>query len=210
MADVAPINPCHAGMSMFSHGPCIWYTPDAAPWLEANAYILPTLNDGIQAGQLKHHPYLLAVGDDKALHMYCPHAEAVIEAATYLRNVFPEEFFRQAGTYRENQRGYSPPGLLFSGAFTLWSHILMLGYLYYERSLSLVTDEFFDQLCKAALWRHVYSGSTALTGHPHAHLFSAEGMAGGSVHEVTFPLRVQLAAELLARRERVIGYPEDI
>lgn len=197
-------------MAMACHGPCIWYSGDAGPWLEANQYILPTIYDGIQAGHLKHHPYLLAVGEDGALHMYCPHADALIEAASYLRNIFPEEFFRLAATYKPHPRGYSPPGLLFSGAFTLWSHILMFGYLYYEKDITLVPDELFDQLCKALLWRHIYSAGTALYGHPHAHLFSAEGMAGGSVHEVTFPLRVQCAARLLETRERVVAYPEEV
>ena len=210
MQHSTPINPCFVGMSMYSHGPCIWYTCDAKPWLETNQYILPAINDGIQAGYLRHHPYLLAVGADNALHMYCPHPEALIEAASYLRNIFPEEFFLLAANYRPHPRGYSPPGLLFSGAYPLWSHILMFGYLYYHQNTTIVPDELFDQLCAALLWRHVYSAGTALYGHPHAHLFSADEMAGGSVHNVNFPLRVQCAARLLVTRERVVAYPEEV
>lgn len=202
------VDPSYAGLNLTGYGPCMFYTPDAGPWLATNPHILEHVNAGIQNGSLTHHPYLFALDSNNILRMYCAHPGAFLEAEQHLSAVLPSAFFDTAQHYLPNQRGYSPIGLLFSGAYVLWSHILMFGYLYYREDISIVPDTYFDCLCAMLVWRYEYSNGSALTGHTHERLFNLDGMRGGSVHEVDFPLLVQSAARLFVSRERVIGWPD--
>jgi len=205
MNGFAALNPAHAALNIHGHGPCLFYTPGAQPWLASNPYILESISAGITNGGLTHHPYLLAVDADNILRLWCCHAGAFLEASRYLAAVFPEDFFRIAANFKPNQRGYSTSGLLFSGLTTLWQHILMLGYLYYKRDTTIVPDEYFDQLCVAAVWRYKYGAHVELEGHIHGHLFNVDELAGGSVHHIEFPRMVESAAEMFVNRERILS-----
>ena len=202
---VSPLNPGHAGLSAIGHGPCIFYTPEALPWLEANPYILESVSQGVSSGNLTHHPYLFALDGSGTLRLWCCHGAALLQASAYLAQVLPFEFFQVASNYRCQQRGYSYTGLLFSCTCFLWQHILMLSYLYYKESEAIVPDAYFDQLCVALRWRYMYGSHAELNGHIHAHLFSEEGLRGGSLHEIKeFPRMVQGAARMFLTLERCL------
>ena len=70
----------------------------------------------------------------------------------------------------------------------------MLSYLYYERSISLVPDTDFDQLCKEMLehWEDME--------HPHKHLITKEDLEAGTGYALKYPLMVQSAAIALVEK----------
>ena len=71
---------------------------------------------------------------------------------------------------------------------------LMASFLYYQHDIPLLTDEFFDSMCKQLLarWDEVE--------HMHKHLIDREHLSAGTGFDITeYPSMVQGAAWHLLR-----------
>lgn len=70
-------------------------------------------------------------------------------------------------------------------------YYLMLSYLYYDLGEGLVSDEFFDRLCKdlQAHWEEI--------DHQHKRVVDFESLAAGTGYYLQYPLRVKCSATAL-------------
>lgn len=72
-------------------------------------------------------------------------------------------------------------------------YYLMLCFLYYKHDISMVSDSFFDRLCKALELRY------SILEHCHKHLVDVEALQAGTGFNIVFyPQIVQGAAVQLA------------
>lgn len=79
------------------------------------------------------------------------------------------------------------------GTSILIPWFLLLSYCYYERDLSLVTDSFFDEMCRRML------AEWPTLRHPDKHRISEEDLSAGTGYAVKVPERAKGAAEEFLR-----------
>ena len=74
-------------------------------------------------------------------------------------------------------------------------YYLAYSYLYYEKDVSLISDEEYDSLCKKLYdnWDEVV--------HYHKHLIDKEALLSGTGYHLKYPDRVKYAALALLDRE---------
>lgn len=200
-------NPVYAGLPgefcCIDNG--VFIAPEADEWILQYRTLIPGLQSCLKLNKLGQPPYLLGTDIEGTLKLFVPCAADIIEYEKSCEGLLPKSFFRVALDYRRSSvNQISKRGILFSNAFLLWSYILMFGYLYYERCISVVSDEYFDQLCKAM--RHRLDQGYTISGHAHEHLFNPEQLEAGSVHDLVgkFPFLVKNSADVLEEKVTIL------
>ena len=72
-------------------------------------------------------------------------------------------------------------------------YYLMFSYLYYEKNISLIDDNEFDQICKTLLDK-----LDSLT-HMHKHLVKKESLTAGTGYDIKYTERIKMSAMALER-----------
>lgn len=86
--------------------------------------------------------------------------------------------------------------VLFGAAGWMAQWYLMLSYAYYKEDSSVVSDAFYDQLCKALWYRLSYD--TDRNYHPHIHLVNPASLKAGTGYDIgEYPTMVVHAAQNL-------------
>ena len=78
---------------------------------------------------------------------------------------------------------------------------LMTSWLYYQRDISLLPDEEYDQLCKKLL------RDFDRIEHPHKHFVDREGLSAGTGYAIqVYPERAVQSASLLAIEDCLVTW----
>ena len=72
-------------------------------------------------------------------------------------------------------------------------YYLMLSYLYYEKDITLIDDEEFDQMCKTLLEKYDE------VEHMHKHLVKKENLTAGTGYDIKYTERIKMSAMELQR-----------
>ena len=72
-------------------------------------------------------------------------------------------------------------------------YYLMLSYLYYEKDISLIDDEEFDQMCKTLLEKYDE------IEHMHKPLVKKENLTAGTGYDIKYTERIKSSAMELQR-----------
>lgn len=183
-------NPTYAGIAGYFSG-----ADDGLYWLaksKPDKHLMVAYQNACWKGVIHKPPYF--VGEDQKF--YCCDAREFLN----LEDHFPKKRIGMAMQYNKTDIATNMAGLLFSGAYTLFSNILILSCAYYEFNVSLVGDEYFDQLCLAL--QHRLAQGMKLTGHPHERLFEYLQLSGGSGHDIPeWPGMLIGATQLFIKRK---------